>query len=336
MKKFLAFCVVFSTVLAGTAFADTPAQLKFMAGPPGGNWFALGGELADLWTKTVMPTTSITGGGVAKILMANFKKGDLGFSNTSMVAVAQNGSDLATFKQKTTNAKLLANLYTQYTYFIARREFAEKYGLKTVDDLVAKKVPVRFATLKTGSGSEFVVKNVFKYGYGLDYREALKDWGGSVEYASYSGGADLIADNHIDLFAFSVGKVAAIVMQIESTTDVVLLGMSQEALDKVSAGMNTVTFTVDPGIYKCLPEGSEPVKVVGDYTCIVVRGDLDDEVVYKLCKAMYENVDVLAKGVKDIAELNPDTAIPAGAIASHPGAVKYWTEASKAKAAGSK
>ena len=47
MKKFLALCVVMSTVIAGTALADTPSQLKFMAGPPGGNWFALGGELDD-------------------------------------------------------------------------------------------------------------------------------------------------------------------------------------------------------------------------------------------------------------------------------------------------
>ncbi len=333
MKKFLTLCVVFFSVLAGTAVADTPSQLKFMAGPPGGNWFALGGGLADLWTKDVMPTTSITGGGVANIINAHLRKGDLGFSQASMVAVAQSGSDLATFKQKTTNAKLMANLYTQYTYFIARKDFAEKYGLKTVDDLVAKKVPTRFATLKTGTSSEFVIKNVFNYGFGLDYRKALKDWGGSVEYASYSGGADLIADNHLDLFAFCVGKVAAIVMQIESTTDVVLLDMKQETLDKVSAGMNTATFNVEPGIYKCLPEGSQPVKVVGDYTCIVVRGDLDDAVVTKLCDSMYKNIDVLSKGVKDIAEFNPDTAISAGSIASHPGAVSYWAEASKAKAA---
>lgn len=332
MKKFVALCVVLSTVLAGTAMADTPSQLKFMAGPPGGNWFALGGALADLWSKEVMPTTSVTGGAVANIINAHMRKGDLGFSNTTMVAVAQKGSDLGTFKQLTPNAKMLANLYTQYTYFIARKDFAEANGIKTVDDLVNKKVKFRFATLKTGTGSEFVVKYVFSAGYGVDYRKAIKEWGGTVEYASYSGGADLIADNHLDVFAFSVGKVAAIVMQIESTTDVVFLGMSQEALDKVGEAMGSVTFTVDPGIYKSLPEGSEPVKVVGDYTCIVVRGDLDDQVVYDICKSMYENVDTLAAAVKDIGELDPATAIPSSdAIVSHPGAIKYWAEAAAAK-----
>lgn len=143
-------CRSFRT-LGSAAGADTPAQLKFMAGPPGGNWFALGGELADLWSKEVMPTTSVTGGAVANIINAHMRKGDLGFSNTSMIAVAQKGTDLGTFKTKSDNAKLLANLYTQYTYFIARKDFAEKNGIKTVDDLVNKKLAFRFATLKTGT-----------------------------------------------------------------------------------------------------------------------------------------------------------------------------------------
>lgn len=331
MKKLLALCVVVSTVIAGTALADTPTQLKFMSGPPGGNWNALGNSLANLWSKEVMPTTSVTGGAVGNIINANARKGDLGFSNTSMVAVAQKGSDLDTFKKEVKNAKLLANLYTQYTYFIARKDFCEKNGIKTVDDLINKKLGFRFATLKTGTGSEFVVKNIFQAGFGIDYRKAFKEWGGTVEYASYAGGADLIADNHLDVFAFSVGKRAAIVMQIESTTDIVILGMEQATLDKVGEAIGTVTFNVDPGIYKSVPEGAEPVKVVGDYTCIVVRGDLDDKVVYDLCKSMHTNVETLAMGVKDIAELNPATATPEKGLDCHPGAVMYWKDVLAAK-----
>ncbi|MFY9383229.1 MAG: TAXI family TRAP transporter solute-binding subunit [Acetomicrobium sp.] len=317
-------CVFFTSV----GFADTPSQLRFMAGPPGGNWFALGGALADLWTQTVIPTTSISGGAIANIINADKGKGDLGFSNTSMVAVAQKGG-MPPFETPVENATILANLYTQYTYFIARKDFVEKHNIKSLDDLVARKIPTRFATLKTGTGSEFMVNAVFKSGFGLDYRKALKEWGGSVEYASYSDGADLIADNHLDIFAFSVGKVASIVMQIESQTDVVILGMEQETLDKIGVDYGTVTFTVDPGIYKSVKD--EPVKVVGDYTCIVVRNDLDEDLVYNLCKAMHENQDTLAKAVVDMKELDPATAIPGDPIKSHAGAVKYWTEAASKK-----
>ncbi|MPN62552.1 hypothetical protein SDC9_210301 [bioreactor metagenome] len=113
-------------------------------------------------------------------------------------------------------------------------------------------------------------------------------------------------------------------MQIESQTDIVILGMEQKTLDKIGADYGTVTFTVDPGIYKSVTD--TPVKVVGDYTCIVVRSDLDEQVVYDLCKTMYENQDTLAKAVVDMKELNPATAVPTAPIKSHPGAVKYWDE----------
>ncbi len=322
----LIFALSGSAVSAQTV---KPDQLRFMAGPPGGNWFALGGALADLWTSKLIPTTSITGGAVANIINTHNAKGELGFSNTSMVAVGQKASD-APFKDPTGNTLIMANLYTQYTYFIARKDFVEKHGIKSLDDLVAKKTPTRFATLKTGTGSEFIVNGVFKAGFGIaDYRKELKDWGGSVEYASYSGGADLLADNHLDVFAFSVGKVASIVMQIESQTDIVLLGMEQSTLDKVGEAYGTVTFTVDPGIYKSVTETTPTVRVVGDYTCVVVRGDLDEQLVYDLCKVMYENQETLSKAVVDINELTPATAIPGGAIKSHPGAVRYWNEVSK-------
>lgn len=330
MKKraFSLAALVLLLALSGSAFASEsvrPDQLRFLSGPPGGNWFALGGALADLWSSNLVPTTAITGGAVANIINTHNAKGEVGFSNTSMVAVGQKASD-PTFKEKADNTLMMANIYTQHTYFIARKDFVEKHNIKTLDDLVNNKIPTRFATLKTGTGSEFVVNGLFKAGFGIDYRKDFKDWGGSVEYASYSGGADLLADNHLDVFAFSVGRVASIVMQIESQTDVVLLSTEQATLDKMAEAYGTVTFVVEPGIYKCVTEDTPPVRLVGDYTCVVVRKDLDEQLVYDLCKLMYENQESLSKAVVDINELDPAAAIPAGAIESHPGAIRYWNE----------
>ena len=67
MKKTLGIVLAGVLVLVGMAGVGGaqegwPDQLRFMAGPPGGNWFALGGALADLWTKGTLQTTSSTGG----------------------------------------------------------------------------------------------------------------------------------------------------------------------------------------------------------------------------------------------------------------------------------
>ncbi|MBR0069073.1 MAG: C4-dicarboxylate ABC transporter substrate-binding protein, partial [Synergistaceae bacterium] len=69
-----------------------PDQLRFMAGPPGGNWFALGTALSEMWTGAGLPqTTSSSGGGVSNILNAHARRGDLGFSVTSLLGAALKG-----------------------------------------------------------------------------------------------------------------------------------------------------------------------------------------------------------------------------------------------------
>ena len=314
----LALVVSFS----GTAFAAKegwPDQLRFMAGPPGGNWFALGGALADMWTKEVLQTTSSTGGGVANVVNTDNTKGDLGFSVTSFVGAAGKGED--PFKAPAKNAVVMSNLYTQFTYFIMRKDYAEQHGIKTLGDFVAKKLPVRFATLKPGTASEVTIRALFKKGYDIGWDD-IRGWGGKVEFASYEDGANLLADNHLDIFAFSVGRVASIVMQIENQVDVLLLPVEQSALDDLAAAYGTETFMIEPGIYKSV---TEPTPTVGDYTCVVIRKDLPEDLVYELSKALWANRDSLAQAVKDIAELDPKMALPAS-VESHPGAVRFWKE----------
>ena len=324
LPALLLFIVIASSACAQDK-SGWPSQLRFMSGPQGGNWSSLGDALCSVWNASGLPRASSTqGAGVSNILNAHARRGDLGFSVTSLLGAALKGE--ADFSGRAvSNAVIMANLYTQYTYFIMRRDFAEKYGIKSVDDIITKRPAVRFASLKPGTSSEFVVKALFEKGYGLDYRKAFQDWGGAVEYASYDGGADLIADNHADCFAFSVGKIAPIIMSIEVRADVVILPAGQEALDKLADAYGTVTLEVEPGIYKSLPEGSEPVRTVGDYTCIVVRKDLPESLVYELNKAVWEHKEELAADVRDIAELEASTALPEK-VPAHEGSVRFWRE----------
>jgi len=322
MRKIVALALVFALVLAGSAFAapaNWPEQIRFVAGPPGGNWFALGGTLADMWTKNVIPTTSGTGGGVSNIVNVDRGKADMGLSVASVVGAAQAGE--APFKKPANNATIFANLYRQYTYFIMRKDYAEAHGIKSIGDIVEKKLPIRMATLKPGTSSEFVIRSIFQRGFGVSWDD-IKSWGGSVEYASYSDGANLLADNHIDMFAFAVGRAASIVMKIESQTDIVILPVDEKARVAMQKALGTTTFEVDPKVYKSV---TEPVPVVGDYTCIIVRGDLPEDLVYSMAKALWEHKNDLAASIKDIAELNPQEAV-SDAVKAHPGAVKFWNE----------
>ena len=111
-------------------------------------------------------------------------------------------------------------------------------------------------------------------------------------------------------------------MNIESKVDIVVLPVEQEALDKLAAAYGTVTFTVEPGIYKSV---TEPIKTVGDYTCVVVREDLPEDLVYELNKVIWEKKDALVNAVKDVSELEPGMALPT-TLPSHKGSEKFWNE----------
>ncbi len=313
MKRFLSTLVILMVLVPTLAVA---ANYRFVSGPQGGNWFVLGGAISSYFSKADMNTSSSTGGGVSNVVNVDRKKADLGFTVGSLLGAATKGK--GKFKKPVENAVLLANLYPQITYFIARKDFVEENNIKTLKDALAVE-KLRIASLKPGTSSEFVVSSLLDLGYGTDWKK-IKSNGGKVEFASYSDGAGLIADNHIDMFAFSVGKIASIIMNIESQTDIVILPVDDNALAALSDAYGTGTHYVEPGIYKSV---KEKVPTVGDFTVCVVRKDLSDDVVSKMAATILSNKDNLATTIKDFSSFTAESAV-AKKLPMHPAAKAYF------------
>ncbi|MBR0043484.1 MAG: TAXI family TRAP transporter solute-binding subunit [Synergistaceae bacterium] len=289
MRKLLIILILI--LAAPLASAAENINLRFMTGPAGGNWNILGEVLADAWRNAKIANVKTNvGGGVSNILNIHAKRCDIAFSVLSLFHAAIKGD--GDFKGRSVdNAMLLTNLYTQYTYFIIRKDFAAKYNINNLEDIINNKIPVRFATLKPGTSTEFIIKAIFDKAYNLDYKTEFRKWGGSVEYVSYQGGYELLSDKHLDMFAFSVGKSPQAVQNILSKLDVTILNISQDALNKLAQAYGTVTVKIDDNI-----------NTVGDYACLVVRKDLNQTLIYNLCKAIWSNRDEILKSVPDMQE----------------------------------
>lgn len=295
-----------------------PVQLRFMSGPQGGNWFALGTVMADTWSKEVLRSYAVAGGGMANITGVDSRKGEMGFSVASFLGAAMAGEE--DFKgTNVDNVVIMANLYKQVTYFIVGKDFAESRNIRTTGDLL-KQDKVRFASLKPGTASEFAVKALFAMGYGTSPGDLKSEKQWSIEYLTYEGGADAIANGDIDCFAFSVGSAASIVSNIESKVNVLILPVEEAALQAVAAAYGTTAHTIEPGTYASV---RQPVITLGDYTCIVIRKDLPESLVFELNKSLWRNKDHLVETVRDMAEFSPVTALPEG-IPCHPGSTRFW------------
>ena len=309
---FLLLLVSLFAFAAAPAFADAaskegwPEQLKFSAGPPGGNWFALGSTLSDMWSKN---TISVTSSSAAASRTSSTATADAETSASQHLDTRSRHQGRAGLRgTRDQKRHILANLYTQYTYFVMNKSFAEKHQIKTFGDIITKKIPTRMATLKPGTGSEFVFKSLLAKGYNTNY-DALKEMGCSIEFASYEGGADLMADGHLDLFVFSVGKIASIVMNIESNTDIVCLDVDQPALDALAAGLR------NRHLHDRARHLQERHEARQDSRRLHLHSRPRQPSRHARLRALQVDVgtqDRARPAVKDIDELNPQIAIPDG------------------------
>ena len=295
-----------------------PAHLRMLTGPNGGQWFMMGDPIAEVLSKNVMPTSSRMGGGLANINSVNDKMGDLAFTLTSFLGSARSGEPEYQ-SIKTDNAVLMANIYPQVLYFLLRKDFAEEHGIDSVETLLKKKMPLRFASLKPGTASEFILTMLLKYGYNTDF-DALREQGWSIAFNNYAETADNFVDGELDCFAYTAGTVVPLILTMEEHTDVVVLPLDQKVLDLLSQKFGTTTYTIQPDVYRSI---KTPVRTLGDYTSIVVRKDLPDDLVFAINKAFWENRDYIAGVIADFGGLSPETAIPEG-VSVHPGSIEFW------------
>ena len=298
--------------------AERPTHLRLLAGPSGGQWHTAGERMATILTRDVAPTNSRIGGGVANIGDVDKRRGDIGFTLTCFLGAAQSGEqeyqDMAS-----ENITLMTNVYPQVLYFLLRKDIAQKYSITGVASLLKQNAPLRFAALRPGTASEFILTMLLKYGYNTSY-DTLRNQGWLLEFGNYAEIADNFVEGTIDCFAYTAGTEVPLILSMEKYAEVVVPPIEQNILDLLAKKFKTTTYTIMPGLYKSV---TTPITTLGDSTCLIVRKDFQDDLVFEITKAIWNNKDSLVNAVKDFQSLSPENAMPPG-FDIHPGAKKFW------------
>ena len=82
-------------------------------------------------------------------------------------------------------------------------------------------------------------------------------------------------------------------------------------------------FHVPAGTYKGVEADVRTVAVVASY---IVADSLEEDLVYKMTKALFENAAEIAAGHPKGVELDPAYSVSSISIPMHPGAEKYYKE----------
>lgn len=66
--------------------------------------------------------------------------------------------------------------------------------------------------------------------------------------------------------------------------------------------------------------------MVAFYGELLVRADVDEDLVYNMCKALYENQEELVNAYAGCSFMTPENTVEFTSFNLHPGAVRYFTE----------
>ncbi len=83
--------------------------------------------------------------------------------------------------------------------------------------------------------------------------------------------------------------------------------------------------TVNPEDINC-NNITEPTKMAAAYGEVLVRTDVDEEIVYQMCKALFENYEELCTAYAGCAFFTPENTIVFTSYNLHPGAARYFKE----------
>jgi hypothetical protein len=292
----------------GQQAGNAPSEMILATGGTAGTYYPLGGEIAQIISKETGIATTAQTSGASVENMRHIKDGsvDLAFTQTDIADYAAKGVEM--FKDsKVDNLRGIGTLYPETIQIVTLADS----GINSVNDLKGKKVSVG----APGSGTELNAKQILEV-YGLTFDDL------QAQHLDFGDSADGIQDGNIDAAFITAGAPTAAVEALSATKAVKIVPLDD---DKIAALKEKYPYyaddTVPAGAYKGV---DADVKTVAVRAMLVTRDDLDEQTIYNVTKALFENTDKIthAKGKLIKAE----TALDGMSLELHPGAAKYFKE----------
>lgn len=292
--------------------SNKEVRLVVGSGPIGGAFYPIAGGVAAIinqYCDGVSATVQVTAGGVENTRLVGLGELDIALSSAQQCYDAV--SDSGIFAGEGLNIKILGTMHATVCQIITLADS----GIMNVQDLKGKKVAIGEA----GGGAEQQFKEMIA---ALGWTE--KDV--NMVYLPYDQAMDQLGDGLIDAGCVYSGLPAAAVTNLASRRSVRLVNVDPSVQKKWESSVEPFlsTFSTYPvGTYAGMDaEATTAVQRI-QLSC---KADLDEEVCYKITKALYDHLDELytyhasAKSV-----VKEDSAKVVGADIAE-GSLRYFKE----------
>ena len=286
-------------------------MMTFGTGDTGGSLYPAGAALSQLWTNSVQGVkcnTQTSTGSFQNVQDVASGEVDVAVATADVVLNGYIGAE--PFTEALENVRVIGAVYTSVSSGVALKDS----GLQYVHDLLGKRVAVGPAA----SATENSCLDAFEV-MGITAENT------SLENLGLGDGADSVGDGIIDAAFGFAGLPIGGQLNLAATKDIVVLDYTQEEIDAILAGNEAyIQSTIPAGTYT----GQEEDTLTFGVKCLViVNADMDESLVYDMCKTMNENSADLAAGNAILNEMtDPSFLCTNMPIPLHPGAEKYYSE----------
>lgn len=315
MKKLFKYSL-FATLAVSSL--SVQAEDKFITIGTGGQtgvYYVVGQSICQLVNRNTAQTqvkcnAPSTGGSVANLNAIADKQMDMGIAQSDWQFHAYNGS--SSFEGKK-NDKLRAifSIHPEPFTVMAR----DDASINSFDDLKGKRVNVG----DPGSGTRATMNVILKAKGWTDKEFKVASELKPSEMAS------VMCDNNLDAITYNVGHPNGALKEAAASCNAHLVPVTGEAIDKLVNDHSYYAKAIIPGgLYKGT---DKPVESFGVYATLVTSADVDNDKVYEVVKAVFENFDRFKRLHPAFENLKQEDMIKNALSAPlHEGAARYYKE----------
>ena len=285
-------------------------RMMFGTGGTAGTYYAYGGVIAQYITNYAgVKVTAVSSGG-SKVNVQTIQDGDfqLGFVQSDVMAYAWDGKKSFESDGPTRYFRVLGGLYAETVQVMTMSD-----DINSIEDLRGKSVSIGEA----GSGVYFNAVDVLTAaGITLD---DIKP-----QYQSFEASKEALKDGQIQAAFVVAGAPTTAITELATTNGVKLINIDGELRDKI-IGDNPfyAPLQIPANTY---PDQDEPVETVTVKATVIVSASLDEETVYKMTAAIFDNAEAIAIENAKGKELSLQNATEGMTAPFHKGAARYYEE----------
>ncbi|WP_092022083.1 TAXI family TRAP transporter solute-binding subunit [Marinobacter zhejiangensis] len=318
-KNLSALALVAAVGLGVTSVSATATEQRFVTigtGGVTGVYYPAGGAICRLVNMDrkehgIRCSVESTGGSVYNLNAIRQGELDLAVAQSDQQYNSYNGAGDFTEVGRDENLRSVFSLHPEPFTVVA----SKGSNIQSFEDLAGKRVSVG----NPGSGQRATAEVLMEaMGWGLDKFSLAAE----LKAAEQS---QALCDGNIDAFFYTVGHPSGAIKEATTSCDSVLVNVDNEATQELVAEHPYYRVaTIPGGMYR---GNDEDVTTFGVAATFVTSASVDEDVVYEVVKAVFENFDSFKRLHPAFANLEKEEMVADALTAPlHPGALRYYKE----------